>query len=65
MNDDIIASISGTIASLLGMLLGVINIQVIYEVFLFGLIGGVAGYLGKLLVNKAIRIIKKTNEKNK
>ncbi|MEZ5195106.1 MAG: hypothetical protein R2764_01505 [Bacteroidales bacterium] len=50
MRDNIMASITGTMTSLLSMLTGLINVTTAIEVIFYGLIGGAAGMIGKWII---------------
>lgn len=50
MRDNLLATITGTITSLLSMITGLINVTTALEVIFYGLVGGAAGMVGKWIV---------------
>ena len=62
MNDNLISTILGSISSVVYTL---ITWGDIWKVFLFGIIGGIAGYIGKFLVKSFMSKINKLIEKHK
>jgi ABC-type antimicrobial peptide transport system permease subunit len=58
MNDKLLSSAGGTILSVLGMTSGLLSYQSLAEAFLLGLVGGLAGYLSKKIIDEIIDLFK-------
>jgi uncharacterized membrane protein len=50
MNDNFLSTITGSITSLLGMIVGMIHVETMIEVAVYGFIGGAVGLLAKWLI---------------
>ena len=51
MKDSLLSSITGSGTALMGMITGLINVNTMMEVLIYGVIGGGAGLLGKWFVS--------------
>ena len=50
MNENTLTTITGSLSSLLGMILGMIQVGTLLEVAIYGIVGGAAGLLGKWVI---------------
>jgi len=65
MKENIISALSGSATAVGSIVVGAINVSNMFEIFVLGLIGGVAGYLGKLLVDGMIGAARKIKVRRK
>jgi len=63
MNDKLLSSAGGTILSILGMTTGMMSYQSLAEAFVLGLIGGLAGYTVKKMIDSVSSLLKKAKRK--
>lgn len=58
MRDSILAFFGGSITNYACYILGYINVQNLLEVFLLGIVGGLAGCIGKWIWKKVLNLTK-------
>lgn len=50
MNDNILSTIAGSFTSMVAMITGMIQVETMFEIAVYGLIGGASGMIGKWII---------------